>query len=97
MQEYLDKHEIERTLEQLSWYIASPDVKTLFTKAITKPTSEADFQKAMQGARKELINQFNAYYERNKIDVMLYPTMPIIPPLIEDFKEETGFKIPHNG
>ena len=43
MQEYLDKHEIERTLEQLSWYIASPDVKTLFTKAITNPTSEADF------------------------------------------------------
>jgi len=45
----------------------------------------------MNVARKELINQFDAYYDRNKIDVMLYPTMPILPPLIEDFKEETGF------
>jgi hypothetical protein len=96
MQEYLDKHEIERTLEQLSWYIASPDVKLLFTKAITKPTSEDDFQKAMI-ARKNLIHQFNAYYERNQIDVMLYPTIPILPPFIDDFKEETGFKIPHKG
>ena len=55
MQEYLDRHEIERTLEQLSWYIASPDVKPLFTKAITNPSSESDFQKAMNVARMELI------------------------------------------
>jgi hypothetical protein len=43
MQEYLDRHQIERTLEEISWYIASPDVKRNFIRAISNPTSEIEF------------------------------------------------------
>lgn len=41
MQEYLDSHkDIEKTLEQVSWYIASPDVKPNFLHAIKNTISE---------------------------------------------------------
>jgi len=43
-----------------------------------------------------LIFEFNSFFERARVDCILYPTMVCLPPLLSDINTVEG-TIPHNG
>jgi hypothetical protein len=36
------------------------------------------------------------YYDKNQVDNIFYPNIPILPFRLEDYKESTRWGVPHN-
>ncbi|MFM0047809.1 indoleacetamide hydrolase [Paraburkholderia sediminicola] len=69
------------TLQQVIAQIASPDVRGIF--AVAAKTTLADYTQAMAIYRPQLIALYSAYFAANRVDGIIFPTVPIVPPPID--------------
>lgn len=95
--DYCNIHNIQTTLEEIPTRIASEAVRNHFIEATVKnPVSDDEFDEAYSKHRKELIGKCYNYFDRNNLDAIFYPTMPMLPFKLEDWK---GPKLKgiHNG
>jgi Asp-tRNA(Asn)/Glu-tRNA(Gln) amidotransferase A subunit family amidase len=60
-------------------------------------TSELMYRQAFHHHRESALKLMRAYYEKNQVDAILYPTIPILPCRLEDYKESSRWRVPHNG
>ncbi len=71
-------------------------MKALIDATLANPVSEEEFSRTIFTKRVELKEMVNAYFERNSLDCMIYPSMLMDPPLISELKQ-ADFTIEHNG
>ena len=79
IEEYLNKHGIKKDVEQVINEIASPDVKAILINIHKEKVSEKEFYETFHVNRRRYRKNYYAYFERNKLDAILYPSMPNIP------------------
>ncbi|CDW83142.1 UNKNOWN [Stylonychia lemnae] len=99
LDQYLKMHRLNLTMDDIHKQISSPDLLEDFAQCILNPQHDKtrlDYEIAVFKTRQELINATSAYFERNKLDAMIYPTSKIMPFKFEDY-DKTDMTIPHNG
>ena len=65
--------------EEAITQFASDELKRLVGLLKENPITDEDFFQNFYNSKNELDFQINSYFERNNLDVMMYPTMPILP------------------
>jgi len=96
LNDYLNSHGIKQTPETITKMVTSPDVVGLFQGNLATPKTEQEFFMAQHVHKKTLTDMFYSYFEQNKLDCILYPTMPMLPCKIDDFVGP-DWTVPHNG
>lgn len=95
---YLHNHEFKKTFEFVKSKMQSDDSRRLLRHLIDENTvSELLYRQAYHTHRRRYIERARAYMQKNQLDALLYPTMPILPCKIDDYKEATKWKVEHNG
>ncbi len=83
MPEYLKTFQTEVTPEELLANIQSPDVQPIMAAALSEAISEDVYHDALNIHRPALQALFTDYFYNHQIDVILYPTVPIVARNIE--------------
>eukprot|EP00347_Sterkiella_histriomuscorum_P014026 403362442 len=94
--DYLNQHGLKMTVEEFVSKIGSPDVKGIMKGILNNPVSEEKFYQSFHVSKAILRREMNAYYERNSLDVVMYPSIAILPVKLEGYKGP-DYLIPHNG
>lgn len=91
LQAYLDKAGSRVTVADILAQIASPDVQAFFA-AFPASGPDGEYQEALTLHRVRLQALYSACLQDNRLDGIIFPTSPILPPRISD-----GDQISHNG
>ena len=86
--DYLELHQFKRDFSYLVSKMQSSDSRKLM-KMLTEENrvSELAYRQALFNHRQRYQALAHAYFERNQLDAILYPTLPVLPCLIDDYKE----------
>ena len=95
LEEYLERHEYKRNLKSVLAKIRSDDTRSMIRKIQNARVAELRFRQIYHIRRRKYIDDCRGYFERNNLDVMLYPTMPMLPCKIKDYSSEHHWKVPH--
>lgn len=79
--DYLKEQQIPLTVDEVIAQVQSPDVQGVFGLARTMPKEAYD--SAIREHRPALIALYARYFETHAVEGMLFPTVPILPPLID--------------
>lgn len=94
--DYVAANGINMTFAEVCDKLSSPDVISLFVAQRDSPVTYEQFYQSMHVHRAHLRTIFHDYFERNSLDVIFYPTTPLLPVKVDDFKGP-DFTIEHNG
>tara|TARA_R100001143_G_scaffold63461_1_gene70682 strand:- start:269 stop:1642 length:1374 start_codon:yes stop_codon:yes gene_type:complete len=75
LQQYLANYYPQLGLQELVNTIASEDVASVFQDVLENPVSQQDYSNAML-QRYTLVNDMAAFFVRNELDALAYPTVP---------------------
>ena len=93
LREYLAEYVPGQTLEALVDSIASPDVRTMVTGAVSGAISESDYRQAIDFDRPRLQQAYANYFAEHRVEAILFPTTPLTARRIA----ETGETVELNG
>lgn len=81
--EYLEEFHTGVTPEELLANIQSPDVQPILAAALSGAIGEDAYREALTVHRPALQGLFADYFQKHEVDVVLYPTVPIVARNIE--------------
>ena len=96
--DYLHRHNFKKTFEFVAGKLNSDDSRRLMKHLIIENNvSQLSYRQALFTHRANYIRQARHFMDENKLDFLLYPTLPIRPCVIDDYKEANLWEIEHNG
>ncbi len=60
-------------------------------------TSELQYLQGFHHHREAAINRVRKYFLENKLDCIIYPSLPILPCKLKDYREENKWRVNHCG
>ncbi len=85
------------SIEEVVAGIASKDTKTLFETARDLDTPPADIEAARTTLRRQLLNAYQDMFRHHGIAAIVYPTEPVVAPLIKESGDLREDEIELNG
>jgi mandelamide amidase len=85
------------TLEQIIAGIASRDTKTLFESARDQEISAAEIHQARTASRQRISSAYQDMFRKHQLAAIIFPTEPIVAPLIKESGDLRDDEIDLNG
>jgi Asp-tRNA(Asn)/Glu-tRNA(Gln) amidotransferase A subunit family amidase len=96
LEDFLTKNVQGVSLDQLRASVASKDVQKLLQNIIDHPVPGEQAEEAMK-MRRKLALQYEELFQEKQILAIVYPTVPVLPPLIRPQGDQPGDTIVLNG
>ena len=83
------------TIQDIAAQVASPDVRAIMERLLAEPISREAYDSALK-AKETLAMAYAVAFDENKLDALVYPTVPVTAPVIgETTVDVEGVALPH--